>query len=202
MSKRARALRRQTLLDEQYRWSNRIHPWWGWGWGSRGYKSNRSDRYLDRSDGSARNAKDGSGKEDWWEKEKARFQQEMERIKKEVEEDPFTALFGKRPEPIRHDDGYQSPWSTFCRNFLGRDHETQRSARTSTKETSSVTNAESCVRESSVTKDGTRSNTNVHEASPAKQPEKQNAEAQAASPAELASRFDPISGRMVTTKVR
>lgn len=202
MFKRARALRRQALLDEQYRWSNRIHPWWGWGWGSRGYKSDRPDRYSDGSDKCSRNKKDGSKKEDWWEKERARFQQEMERVKKEVEEDPFTALFGKRPRPIRRDDGYQSPWSTFCRNFFG--HETQKptqTTQTNANKTSNAANSESPLRENPVTKDETRLNTSAHEGNPAKQPEKQKAEAQDASPAQPAFRFDPISGRMVPIKL-
>ncbi|KAJ9299243.1 hypothetical protein DTO271G3_2865 [Paecilomyces variotii] len=192
MSRRARALRRQAFLDEQYRWSNWIQPWWGWGW--RGYTSRRSGSDFGGNNGSERASKDGSrgqSSQDWWEKEKARFEQEMERIKKEIEEDPFAAVFGRRLEPV----GNHGPWSTFCRNFLGVGDETQKPERTSANATSKVVDAESLLHDSEVRKNGAGSSTSSSEAFE-NQPKEQT-DTQAASPAEPAFQFDPISGRMV-----
>ncbi|KAJ9306757.1 hypothetical protein DTO217A2_3744 [Paecilomyces variotii] len=192
MSKRARALRRQAFLDEQYRWSSWIQPWWGWGW--RGYTSRRSGSDIGGNNGSGRALKDGSrgqSSQDWWEKEKERFEQEMERIKKEIEEDPFAAVFGRRPEPV----GHHGPWSTFCRNFLGLGDETQKVERTSANATSKVVDAESRLHDSEVRKNGAGSSTSSSEAF--EKQRKEQTDTQAASPAEPAFQFDPISGRMV-----
>lgn len=42
----------------------------------------------------------------------------MERVQKEIEQDPYTAMFGRRREPFMETEAYRS-WSDFCRAFLG-----------------------------------------------------------------------------------
>ncbi|KAL1847602.1 hypothetical protein Plec18170_008499 [Paecilomyces lecythidis] len=201
MSRRARALRRQAFLDEQYRWSNWIQPWWGWG--SRGYTSRRWGGDFGEGDGFGRSKKDGSekrGSHGWWEKEKAHFEQEMERIKKEIEDDPFAALFGRKPEPMRHHgNGHHGPWSTFCRTFLGRSDDTRKPEQTSTNAASKVVDVESNTRGTEIKKNNSWTNANVYEA-PRDSLEKQQTNTPAASQAEAAFEFDPISGRMVPVR--
>ncbi|GAD94951.1 conserved serine-threonine rich protein [Paecilomyces variotii No. 5] len=200
MSRRARALRRQAFLDEQYRWSNWIQPWWGWG--SRGYTSHRRGGDFGEGDGSGKPKNDGSGKrgsQGWWENERERFDREMERIKKEVEDDPFAALFGRKPEPMRHHgNGHHGPWSTFCRTFLRLGDETQKPERTNANATSKVTDRKLNIHDTEM-KSNAGVNANVYEA-PRDSLEKQKANTPATPQADTAFEFDPISGRMVPVR--
>lgn len=100
-----------------------LHPWWSWGWGWRRFKSNGPDNSSNKNEDYTQRVKDknynAQTMENWWEAERARMEQEMERLKKEIEADPYTALFGKRPEPLGRHDWNTSSWLAFCRSFLG-----------------------------------------------------------------------------------
>lgn len=186
MFKQAQALRRQAVLDRQSAHTpRREHPWWSWGWRWRGLQSSGPDNL------SSKRGKDNVYKgqnESWWEAERARMEREMEQLKKEIEADPYTALFGKRIEPLGRQDWHTSPWSAFCRSFLGL-----KNSKNSAK-----------VDGPAVSKDTEKSSsdTNINNEASSKSAKSDATPVQPSKPsttseAETSFEFDPISGRMV-----
>ncbi|KAL5355906.1 hypothetical protein BJX96DRAFT_142036 [Aspergillus floccosus] len=86
------------------------HPWWiqGWGWGR--FKSSFPGFRNSRPPG-----------EDFWEAERARMQRRIEQIKKEIEADPYGALFGRRLEPWSTFNKMESTFASMCRSIFGFD---------------------------------------------------------------------------------
>ncbi|RMJ28695.1 conserved serine-threonine rich protein [Aspergillus sp. HF37] len=90
-------------------------PWWkcGWGLGWCRFKSSfpgRRRRWNPYGD-------------NIWEEEGTRLRDRVERMErmqmqKEIEQDPYTVLFGTRREPFMETGAYRS-WSDICRAFLG-----------------------------------------------------------------------------------
>ncbi|KAL2012896.1 hypothetical protein VTN00DRAFT_421 [Thermoascus crustaceus] len=195
MFKQAQALRRQAVLDRQSgQMPRREHPWWSRGWGWRGFQSSGPDNFSNKNEDYTQRGKDNVYKEQnesWWEAERARIEREMERLKKEIEADPYTALFGKRIEPLGRHDWHTSPWSAFCRSFLGL-NDSKDSAKADglaaskgAENSSSDTNMNNEVSSKSANGD----------AIPV-----QPSMASTTSEAETSFEFDPISGRMIPKK--
>ncbi|KAE8352441.1 hypothetical protein BDV28DRAFT_125884 [Aspergillus coremiiformis] len=60
-------------------------------------------------------------KKGFWETERARMQQSMERIKKEIAADPYTALFGSRLEPPGFPGNVEKRVMSLCRSVFDLD---------------------------------------------------------------------------------
>ncbi|KAE8144768.1 hypothetical protein BDV25DRAFT_86281 [Aspergillus avenaceus] len=90
---------------------NHAHdPWWkvGWGWGQS--KSCFPSPH-----------KDTRHKKDFWDAERDRMQKRMEQIKREIDADPYVALFGKRTGPFDFPKSYEKDLFSFCRSVFGLD---------------------------------------------------------------------------------
>ncbi|KAL4738885.1 hypothetical protein BDV11DRAFT_128098 [Aspergillus similis] len=108
--------RNQRTIYPNYQYQSWWSPGWGWGWG--GFKSSfpgfqdKPTRHRDKRDD------DNGGWED-------RAKRRMEWIKKEIEADPYAALFGRRPQPLglnwgnKLESGLVSLWRSVFR--LGED---------------------------------------------------------------------------------
>ncbi|KAL2004057.1 hypothetical protein VTN02DRAFT_562 [Thermoascus thermophilus] len=187
--RQAQALPRQAVLDRQSAHTpRREHPWWSWGWGWRGFQSRGPD------DPSRKRGKDNVYKEQngsWWEAERARMEREMEQLKKEIEADPYTALFGKRIEPLGRQDRHTGLWSAFCQSFLGL-NDSKDSAKPDGPAVSKDTEKSS-------------SNASINNEASSKSVKSDAIPAQPSKPSttsepETSFEFDPVSGRMVPKK--
>ncbi|PYI12041.1 serine-threonine rich protein [Aspergillus sclerotiicarbonarius CBS 121057] len=85
-------------------------PWWDRGYGSGQHKDIFS-RYE--------NGKDH--KKDFWEAERARAKQRTAQIMREIEKDPYAALFGRRLEPFSSFEKLDNTFTSLCRSLLGLD---------------------------------------------------------------------------------
>ncbi|PWY69873.1 serine-threonine rich protein [Aspergillus sclerotioniger CBS 115572] len=88
----------------------------------------RHHRWWDRSNGSGyhrdifskfENA--NRHKKDFWEADRARAKQRMEQIGREIEKDPYAALFGRRLEPFSSFGRLENTFTSLCRSLLGLD---------------------------------------------------------------------------------
>ncbi|KAL5335147.1 hypothetical protein BJX70DRAFT_331535 [Aspergillus crustosus] len=134
--------------------------------------------------------KGGGGDKIWpgykyWEAHKDRAQQRVVWVKKEIETDPFTALFGRRLEPFHFGSGFklENRFTELFKSLLGLSRESSKRADTTVN-----------VKVHNIDKAEPR-NARVHEA---RDSEKQEVLSQSSSDARDAGfEFDPISGRMV-----
>ncbi|KAF7586348.1 hypothetical protein BBP40_009044 [Aspergillus hancockii] len=146
------------------------HPWWNGGWGWNRFKS------------SFPGSRHGSHpKEDIWETESTRMQQRMEKIKKEIDADPYAALFGRRLEPFGFPGNFEKHVMSLCRSFFGTDKAQDPGAVNTTARPKTA---------NSPSAHSPRSNKPVSEAN-----EKASHTSQTPSMEDL--KYDPISGRMV-----
>ncbi|KAL4993483.1 hypothetical protein BDV10DRAFT_23954 [Aspergillus recurvatus] len=83
--------RNQRTIYPDYQYQSLWGPYWGWGW------SNFNSRAPKFQDKSTRHSGGRDDDRDVWE---GRAQRRMEWIKKEVEADPYAAVFGRRIEPF------------------------------------------------------------------------------------------------------
>ncbi|KAE8373769.1 hypothetical protein BDV26DRAFT_284844 [Aspergillus bertholletiae] len=92
-------------------WSHQHHrhPWWNTRWGWTGSKSS--------APGSAQNA--AHPQKSFWEVERARMQQRMEQIQKEIAADPYKALFGGRLPPLDFPSNVENRILSACRSIFG-----------------------------------------------------------------------------------
>ncbi|RAL13680.1 uncharacterized protein BO97DRAFT_404813 [Aspergillus homomorphus CBS 101889] len=54
-----------------------------------------------------------------WEKEADRTRRKMDHIKREIEKDPFGALFGRRLEPLKSFEKFDDTFTSLCRSIFG-----------------------------------------------------------------------------------
>ncbi|KAG2416609.1 hypothetical protein HFD88_007824 [Aspergillus terreus] len=152
------------------------HPWWiqGWGWGR--FKSSFPGFRNGRPPG-----------EDFWEAERARTQRRIEQIKKEIEADPYGALFGRRLEPWSTFDKMENTLASMCRSVFGFDKGFDKTAEPRPMDTTARTTPTkpSARRENETSVDHT----------------KEDATSRASTDIDRNDfEFDPISGRMSPRK--
>ncbi|KAB8253906.1 hypothetical protein BDV32DRAFT_25182 [Aspergillus pseudonomiae] len=85
------------------------HPWWTTTWDE--------TRSKPSTPGSAQNA--ARPQMSFWEAESARMQQRMEQIRKEIATDPYTALFGRRLQPLSFPSNMENRIMSVCRSVFG-----------------------------------------------------------------------------------
>ncbi|KAL4748515.1 hypothetical protein BDW72DRAFT_153513 [Aspergillus terricola var. indicus] len=86
-------LRNQRTICPNSQYQSWWSPGWGWGWGRGGFNSS-FPRFQDKPTRHIYRRDDDKG--GWEDRAKRR----MEWIKKEIEADPYAALFGRRPQPL------------------------------------------------------------------------------------------------------
>lgn len=138
------------------------HPWWKLGWGR--FESNFADEHHREWD---------KWEKKFWDEE-ARFNERMEALKKEIEKDPYTAVFGRRLEPFLWHGEQCGGLSGFMRSLWGVGSDLDWKV----KDTASGGSNESTTAKNSDVKKGVQTDI----------PEKDDSE------------FDPITGRMVPKK--
>ncbi|KAL4869381.1 hypothetical protein BDV12DRAFT_84264 [Aspergillus spectabilis] len=155
--------------------------WWSpdWGWSSSKarfpkFQPRRKDRDEDKK----------RPKNEYWESPKDRAQQRMEWVKKEIEADPYTALFGRRLEPFSFGSGFklENTFTELWRSLLGIDKGSSRTV-------DMVVRAKADNADSSSAQHGK-----------AQEPIKQEVRSQSTPDLKTEFQFDPISGRMVPKK--
>ncbi|OOF91319.1 hypothetical protein ASPCADRAFT_9716 [Aspergillus carbonarius ITEM 5010] len=150
----------------------RHHRWWDRNYGSGYYK----DTYT-----KLENGKDH--KKGFWEAEGARAKQRMEQIGREIEKDPYAALFGRRLEPFSSFQRLDNTFTSLCRSLLGLDKSSNAMDTTAHPKTST-----SASKSSPDPGKEARSNVSRGDQSPTDVSSKTgNSDYE----------FDPISGRMV-----
>ncbi|KAL3436370.1 hypothetical protein BDV09DRAFT_184314 [Aspergillus tetrazonus] len=174
--------RSQRIIYPKYQYQSWWSPGWGWGWG--GFNSSffgfldRPTRYRYRRDD------DKGGWED-------RAKRRMEWIKKEIEADPYAALFGRRPQPLglnwgnKLESGLMSLWRSVF--GLGEDM--------------SNTNKGAKVIDSTLKGQDDSGRTSVDEK--VREPMTRDGDMQRRSSTDFRGagfEFDPISGRMVPVR--
>ncbi|KAL2832440.1 hypothetical protein BDW59DRAFT_105030 [Aspergillus cavernicola] len=148
--------REQTIYHDYQSWRN---P--GWGWSS--FKSGLLDfqrKYNPEND--------------FWEVQKARAQQRTEWVKKEVDADPYAALFGRRLEPAFK---FETMFTSLCRSLFGLDKSSANTVDTTANSKADVHSAH-----------GTKSQESKTEEVPIQSSRDLR---------EVGFEFDPISGRMI-----
>ncbi|GKZ21410.1 hypothetical protein AbraIFM66951_006195 [Aspergillus brasiliensis] len=86
------------------------HPWWFRGYGP-GYDRDKPFQFGNRN----------GNKGDFWEAERSRVKERMDQIKREIDKDPYAALFGRRLEPFSSFEKLDNAFTSICRSFLGLD---------------------------------------------------------------------------------
>ncbi|CAK41875.1 serine-threonine rich protein [Aspergillus niger] len=84
------------------------HPWWFRGFGP-GYDRDKPFQFDHRS----------GIKGDFWEAERSRIKDRMDQIKREIDNDPYAALFGRRLQPFSSFEKLDNAFTSLCRSFLG-----------------------------------------------------------------------------------
>lgn len=150
---------------------NRHHPWWNW---AKNWEQSIPEHKRTRP------------QKDFWGDEGACIQRRMAQIKKEIETDPYGALFGRRLEPFSALNKFEDTCASLYRSLFGLDRSgntesTDTTARSQTSKNSPTKNPEGKSRS----------------------PRKPENEGITDSPQEkntIPYEFDPVSGRMVQKK--
>ncbi|PKX93312.1 uncharacterized protein P174DRAFT_443196 [Aspergillus novofumigatus IBT 16806] len=93
--------RSQSFLDDH-------RPWWNSGWGWSRLKFSIPPNWNEHAP-----------RNDYWEAQRIRLEQRMEQIKKEIEADPYEALFGRRLEPFKSSGKHGNIFSSLFQSFFG-----------------------------------------------------------------------------------
>ncbi|PYH34934.1 uncharacterized protein BO87DRAFT_415660 [Aspergillus neoniger CBS 115656] len=86
------------------------NPWGFRGYGP-GYDRDKSFQFYKRN----------GIKGDFWEAERSRIKERMNQIKREIDKDPYAALFGRRLQPFSSFEKLDNAFTSICRSFLGLD---------------------------------------------------------------------------------
>ncbi|PYH97431.1 serine-threonine rich protein [Aspergillus ellipticus CBS 707.79] len=146
------------------------NPWENKGYGINNHKSKRCGPQSEKF----------HGKNFWG--ARTRAQQRVEQLKKEIEKDPYAAVFGRRLDPFGSITKFDNTFTSLCRSFMGLDksaNATDTTARTKTAPAASSFSTPVNKADSDVVSDKTL----FTGASP--------------DPSRKGYKFDPISGRMI-----
>ncbi|OJJ33197.1 hypothetical protein ASPWEDRAFT_613920 [Aspergillus wentii DTO 134E9] len=149
------------------------HPWWNWGYGW----SRTNQKFPEHQHGR-------DPRKEFWETGKTSMQKRIEQIKKQVDADPYAALFGRRLEPFSLFDKHDNIWSSFCRSFLGSERETKAKPKDTVAD----------VKATNVSPSSKDYDAQLKKPTPVQKP------IEASSKGTIANtdlEFDPISGRMI-----
>ncbi|PYH47207.1 uncharacterized protein BP01DRAFT_228975 [Aspergillus saccharolyticus JOP 1030-1] len=125
---------------------------------------------------------------DFWDTEGNRTRRMIDRVKREIEKDPYAALFGRRLEPLKTLERLDDTFTSICRSFFGRGHDSPGTADKPLRSENATATREDLLNTTKKSRRTKADNTSI----PVVTTANKNV---------TRYEFDPVSGRMVARKV-